>query len=193
MTAADPEQINGRSGLMLFDSYETRSDESLFSWDGNATWTARIRDACGSWKLHRLPYSSRSPLPWRYSAPRPAPSQWRLSSSRWWRISRRSTCGIPSGARGPLLRSSCSCRCCSCFPCRWCPYRRSVLARRSGAQRDQGTTFRYASLARIADSFYSVGPVLVSCCSTHRSSRGRTCPSTCLPSSLRSVATRAPG
>ena len=29
MTAADPEQINGRSGLMPFDSYETRSDESL--------------------------------------------------------------------------------------------------------------------------------------------------------------------
>ena len=29
LTAADPEQLNGRSGLMPFDSYETRSDESL--------------------------------------------------------------------------------------------------------------------------------------------------------------------
>ena len=29
MMAADPEQSNGRAGLMLFDSYETRSDESL--------------------------------------------------------------------------------------------------------------------------------------------------------------------
>src|ERR671910_3334006 len=29
MMAADPGQINGRSGLMLFDSYETRADESL--------------------------------------------------------------------------------------------------------------------------------------------------------------------
>src|SRR5918993_1768199 len=51
MMAADPGQINGRSGLMLFDSYETRADESLLQLgrqrhaDGEDSRRLRIAEA----------------------------------------------------------------------------------------------------------------------------------------------------
>ena len=121
MTAADPEQINGRSGLMPFDSYETRSDESLLQLGrqrhvgGEDPRRLRIVEASAAVlfiavavALAVFGSSARS-----LSAAALVVSVVAYLAAQHVRY--------PSGARGPLLRSSCSCRCCSCFPRRWCP------------------------------------------------------------------------